>query len=39
MESRVRTVATLAEAGEFALFPLDANKLHIIAGALRIGNY
>ena len=34
-----RTVATLAEAGEFALFPLDANKLHIIAGALRIGNY
>ena len=37
--SRVRTVATLAEAGEFALFPLDANKLHIIAGALRIGNY
>ena len=36
MESRVRTVATLAEAGEFALFPLDANKLHIIAGALRI---
>ena len=34
-----RTVATLAEAGEFALVPLDANKLHIIAGALRIGNY
>ena len=32
-------MATLAEAGEFALFPLDTNKLHIIAGALRIGNY
>ena len=39
MESRVRLVTTLAEKGNFQLFPLDAQKLQLIAGALRIGGY
>ncbi|CAE7560951.1 unnamed protein product [Symbiodinium sp. CCMP2592] len=39
MESRVRTVSALADRGQFPLFPLDANKLHTIAGAMRIAGY
>ncbi|CAE7229512.1 unnamed protein product [Symbiodinium sp. CCMP2592] len=39
MESRVRTVGALADRGQFPLFPLDANKLHTIAGAMRIAGY
>ncbi|CAE7240592.1 unnamed protein product, partial [Symbiodinium sp. CCMP2592] len=39
MESRVRTVTSLAERGLFNLFPLDATKLHTIAGAMRIAGY
>ncbi|CAE7266077.1 unnamed protein product [Symbiodinium microadriaticum] len=39
MESRVRMLNTLAEKGNFQLFPLDAQKLQLLAGALRIGGY
>ena len=39
MESRVKMLTTLADRGNFPLFPLDAQKLQLIAGALRIGGY
>ena len=39
MESRVRMLTTLAERGNFQLFPLDVQKLQLLAGALRIGGY
>ncbi|CAE7612791.1 unnamed protein product [Symbiodinium sp. KB8] len=39
MESRVRMLTTLAEKGNFQLFPLDVQKLQLLAGALRIGGY
>ncbi|CAE7707805.1 unnamed protein product [Symbiodinium sp. CCMP2592] len=39
MESRVRTVSALADRGQFPLFPLDAHKLHTIAGAMKTGLY
>jgi len=39
MESRVRSMTALAARGKFELFPLDATKLQILAGALRAGGY
>ena len=39
MESRVKMLTALADRGNFPLFPLDAQKLQLIAGALRIGGY
>ena len=39
LESRVRMLTTLAERGNFQLFPLDVQKLQLLAGALRIGGY
>ena len=39
MESRVKMLTTLADRGNFPLFPLDAQKLQLIAGALQIGGY